>query len=272
MSPRRTFAAALMALAGTAQATEPRQEPLWELGLGAGALTLPHYRGSDQNFNQLLPVPLVVYRGQFLRATRDGARAVLLDSRRLEIDLSLGATPPLASADNRARTGMADLPATVEFGPNLNLTLADGREWKLDLRVPVRAGLTVQRDPRSVGWTAGPLLNLDLRLQGWRLGAQAGPVYGTQRFNALFYDVGAAEATATRPAYRSRGGYGGWRWTLAASRRMDRLWVGAFLRQDRVDGAVFEASPLVRQRGNWSAGIAMSWVLAVSDERVTVDD
>ena len=32
-------------------------EPLWELGLGAGALLLPHYRGSDQAHNWLLPVP-----------------------------------------------------------------------------------------------------------------------------------------------------------------------------------------------------------------------
>ncbi len=270
-APALVFAAGL-GLATAAHATDARPQPLWELGLGLGALQLPHYRGSDQQFNQVLPVPYFIYRGRFLRATRDGARAVLVDSQRVEVDLSLGATPPLASSDNRARSGMADLPATVEFGPNLNVTLAEGRDWKFDLRVPVRAGLTVQRDPRSVGWTAGPLLNLDLRSGGWRLGAQGGPVYGTQRFNAFFYDVPAADATATRPAYASRGGYGGWRWTLAASRRFERLWVGGFVRQDRVDGAVFESSPLVRQRSHWSAGIAMSWVFAVSDERVVVDD
>ena len=47
----------LLAAAGLARAAEPK--PLWELGIGAAGLHLPHYRGSDQSHNVLLPVPYV---------------------------------------------------------------------------------------------------------------------------------------------------------------------------------------------------------------------
>ena len=54
--------------------------PLWELGIGAAAVRLPDYRGSDQAHSYLLPLPYVVYRGKILRADRDGARALLLET------------------------------------------------------------------------------------------------------------------------------------------------------------------------------------------------
>ena len=117
---------AVMVLALAVAAPALAEQPLWELGLGAAALSLPHYRGSDQSYRWLLPVPFGVYRGQIFRATRDGARAVLLESDRFDFDISLAASPPTRSSDNLARSGMPDLAATVEIGPNLNLTLAQG--------------------------------------------------------------------------------------------------------------------------------------------------
>ena len=77
------LAAALLLAANPAHA----DAPLWELGLGLGGLSLPHYRGSDQTHHEVLPVPYAVYRGQIFRATREGARAVLLDSQRVDVDL-----------------------------------------------------------------------------------------------------------------------------------------------------------------------------------------
>ncbi|WP_309637895.1 MipA/OmpV family protein, partial [Methylibium sp.] len=204
----RTLAALAVALgAGSATAAE---RPLWELGLGAGALRLPHYRGSDQSHDWLLPVPYVVYRGEIFKADRDGARAVLFESERVDFDLSVSASAPTRSKDNEARRGMSDLSPTLEFGPKINLNLTRGSDWKLDLRAPVRAAFTLDGRPEMVGWTATPSINLDLpgRL-GWNLGLQAGPVWGSRRWHAYFYDVPVALATPERPAYRSRGGYAG---------------------------------------------------------------
>jgi MipA family protein len=171
---------------------------------------------------------------------------------------------------------MADLAPTLEIGPNLNVNLARGGSagegWKLDLRLPARAVFAIDDGAQAIGWTLSPVINLDWRVADWNLGAQAGPLYGTRRYHAHFYDVGAADATATRPAYTAASGYAGWRWTTGVSRRFGDVWFGAFVRGDSVAGAVFEASPLVKQRHNLSFGFALSWVLATSDERVAGHD
>ncbi len=278
-SPSRAWAwIAATLLCSLLPHTAHADEPLWELGLGVGALQLPHYRGSDQRYNLVLPVPYAVYRGRILRATREGARAVLLDREGFDFDVSVAASPPTRSEDNNARRGMQDLAPTLEFGPNANVRLAQGARWKLDLRLPLRAVFSVERRPEALGWTFNPVLNVDWELSagpassGWRLGAQAGPVWATRRFHAHYYDVSAADATAARSAYSAGSGYGGWRWTVGSSRRVGAWWLGAFVRGDSVAGSTFVNSPLVRQRHNVSVGVAFSRVFAVSDERVAVVD
>lgn len=247
-------------------------EPLWELGLGAGALRLPHYRGSDQSHTWLLPVPYAVYRGKIFRATREGARAVLMDSERLDLDVSVAASAPTRSSGNRARVGMPDLAATVELGPNLNFTLARGAGWKLDLRMPVHAVATLERGSQGIGWTAAPVINLDTRVAGWNVGLQGGTLYGSRAYHQFFYGVDTAYVMPERSAYRAESGYGGSRFTLGASRRLGAFWVGTYVRADSVAGARFESSPLVKQRNTVSAGFALSWVFAASEQRVVVDD
>ena len=264
---RLLTAAAITLAAPAAQA----DQPLWELGMGAGGLRLPHYRGSDQSHTLLLPLPYVIYRGQIFRATREGARAVLIDGDRLDFDLSLSASAPTRSGDNRARAGMPDLAPMLELGPNLNYTLARGASWKLDLRLPARAVMALGSDNRDAGWTVQPVINIDWHVAGWDVGAQAGPMWGSRRQNAYFYGVEAQYATAQRPAYRAGAGSGGWRWTAGASRRYGALWLGVFVRADSVAGAVFEDSPLVKRRQGLSVGLAASWVFAVSDQRVPDD-
>lgn len=248
------------------------QKPLWELGFGAAALRLPHYRGSDQAHNWLLPVPYVVYRGAIFRADRDGARAVLIEASRFDLDLSLAAGAPTRSEDNRARAGMPDLAPTLEIGPNLNWTLARTADWKLDLRIPVRAVFTLDSDARWTGWSATPNLNLDhtTLLPGWNLGLQAAPVFGSRRLHAYYYDVNAAQATAERPEYRSGSGFAGAQFTAALSRRFGHAWLGMFARFDTVREARFADSPLVKQRDNVAVGLAFAWVFSVSSETVTV--
>jgi len=267
----RALAAASAAL--TACAAHAADRPLWELGLGIGALRLPHYRGADQSRTLVLPVPYVVYRGEIFKADRDGARAVLLQTDRVDFDLSLAATPRASSRDNDARAGMEDLKPTIEIGPNLNYTLARSTGWKVDLRVPLRAAITIESHPRSLGWVLAPNVNLDLALPSdWKLGLLAGPQYASRRFNGYYYDVPPSQATATRPAYESRGGAAGGRVLLALSRRHAGGFAGLFVRYDTIRGAVFEDSPLIRRQNNLSFGFAFSWVLATSGTLVAVDE
>jgi outer membrane scaffolding protein for murein synthesis (MipA/OmpV family) len=249
-----------------------KEQPLWELGVGGSALQLPHYRGSEQSRTWLLPFPYAVYRGQFLRADREGARAVLLERAAFEVDLSVAGSAPTRSDDNRARQGMPDLAAIFEVGPNANITFARGDDWKVELRAPLRAAFTVERSPRHVGWTASPYVTAEWVQSGWDVGVRLGALWGDRRFHGHTYDVAPEFALATRPAYRAPSGSSGWQATVGGSRRFGAFWVGAFARADSVSGAAFQPSPLVTRANTWTAGIAVSWVFARSEIMVKVPD
>jgi outer membrane protein len=274
------MACAMAALPARAADTDghgdaPRQ-PLWELGVGAAALRLPDYVGADVSHSYLLPLPFLVYRGRWLRADREGARAVLIDAPGWELNLSVHASAPVRSHDNPARLGMANLPATVEVGPKLTTqlwTAADGSA-RLHASLPLRAVIGLTRSTPMLGTVLTPTLNLDLPRwsNGWNLGLQTGPKWGSQRLHGHFYGVSAADASGTHPAYTARSGYAGWQALAAVSQRFDRTWIGAFVRYERLDGAAFADSPLVRQRQAVSVGLAVAWVLARSDEEARSDD
>ncbi|WP_170064593.1 MipA/OmpV family protein [Caldimonas caldifontis] len=250
------------------------ERPLWEAGLGLGGLSLPDYRGAATRSNYVLPLPYVVYRGDWLRADRDGARAVLVDAPSWAIDLSLAGSPPARGRSEGIRAGMDDLPATFEIGPNasINLWRTARRDLQLQLRLPLRAVFTLERSPRSAGAVFQPHLHLDSPSLngGWRLSLQTGPVYGTAAHHRHYYGVAASEALPERPAYQARAGYGGWQTLGAVSRRIGAHWVGAFVRHDHVGGAVFADSPLVERRSGWSVGLGWAMVLGRSAQTVTV--
>jgi outer membrane protein len=173
------------------------------------------------------------------------------------------------SARRPARRRAAATTARAKAGRG---RLASG-DWKLDLRLPVRAAFTIDSHPRLAGWIATPNVNLDLRLGGgWNLGLQAGPLFADRRLHAYFYDVAPVHATAQRPAYRASGGYAGVNALAGMSRRDGSRWLGLFVKVDNLSGAAFEASPLVRQRQHWSAGIAVSWVFAQSARLVSAEE
>ncbi len=258
------------ATAGDTPSPTVATEPLWEAGLGAAALSLPLYRGSDRQRQWLLPVPYLVYRGDFLRADRDGARAQLARRGRVELDLGFGAGPPTRDEPGGAREGMPALPPTVELGPRLNVRLAEGAHWRADLRVPLRAVVALQSSPRVLGWTLEPTVGVDVDWQGLQFGALVGAVRGDRRLHQHLYGVTAAQALPARPAYAARAGDAGWQLTLGASRRVGRLWLGAFVRHDVVGGSIVDDSPLVRARQGTAFGLGASWVFARSAAQVPV--
>jgi MipA family protein len=252
--------------------------PKWEIGAGFGTLSVPDYRGADTRSSYLFPTPYFVYRGDILHADRSGMRASLFESDRVEINVSLNATLPGRSEDNALRRGMEDLRPVLELGPTADLKLwnsADDRV-RVDFRLPVRAGVTIESSPRHIGWLFSPNLLLRLQdpagLRGWKLGVQGGPMYATRDYNGYLYSVSAADALPGRPAYTAPGGYAGTQLTTTLSRRFSRYWVGAFLRYDHLGGAVFEDSPLMQRSSAVTAGLAFTWVFGTSAERVEAED
>jgi len=253
-------------------------KPLWEFGLGIGAVVFNDYRGASSVHGYPVPVPYFIYRGNILRADRDGLHGRLLNQRYLEFDISLNATAPVFSRSSAARSGMPNLDPTLEFGPSLqwHLWRADDERLRLDVRTPVRNAFTLASPPRSIGWVFAPNLSLDYRpsgpAAGWNLGALAGPLYAQRRYHEYFYAVAPQYATPTRPAYEPPGGYSGAQLLLAATKRFSNYWIGAYVRHDWLQGAAFIDSPLVRQRGYWAGGFGIVWMISASATQVESDE
>ena len=252
-----------------------RDVPLWEAGAGVAIIDFPDYRGSDERRTYVLPVPYVVYRGEFLKVDREKLRGLFFKNDKAELDVSLNGSVPVKSADNRARQAMPDLKPTLEIGPTLNLFLQHSAQNKtfLELRFPLRPVIDI--NARYLGYVFQPQLNLDVRdlggNAGWNLGLAAGPIFADQRYHQYFYGVDPAYATATRPAYTAHGGYAGSQFISALSKRFPHYWVGGFVKWDTLHGAVFEDSPLVKSKQNFTAGFAVSWIFAESKNLVPED-
>jgi len=263
-------AAAMIAGFAFAGGAFAQDVPLWELGGGLAAISFPDYRGSDRQREYLLPVPMFIYRGEFLQADRERVRGLLYRSERAEIDISISGSIPTRSDDNPVRQGMPDLDPTLEIGPSLNLKLVQAPRHSLTLRLPVRA--VIASDFKSVenaGVLANPSLNLDLKVgEGWKLGLVAGALFADRRLHQYFYGVDAAHARPGRPGYQAASGYSGAQLIASLTRRFDRLFIGGFVKADFLEGAKFVGSPLVERRNNLAAGIAVTYVFLQSQQRV----
>lgn len=253
--------------------------PKWEAGIGLSLLDFPDYRGADERSRLVLPFPYLIYRGDVLRLDREGLRGLLVESDRVEFDISVNASIPVDSENNAARSGMPDLDATLEIGPSLNLTLYGHRSQlvEIQLKLPLRAVIATDLSHASTaGFVFEPRLNLDLRARrdgrGWRGAVAVGPVFASDAYAEYFYSVAPEFATPVRPAFEAEGGYAGTQLTLSATWRGRSLWAGAFLRQDWLAGASFVDSPLVRQKDALAAGVGVAWVFLKSRTLVEAYD
>lgn len=275
---RNGFLLAACAAVMTTGVQAAEDQPLWEIGAGVAAFSFPSYRGSDQSHNFLMPVPHFTYHGDFLKADRQGIRGSFFDSDRIDLTVSLALSPPVSSDNIKARAGMSDLKATFEVGPQVDLTVwrSDNRARFVKILLPLRAALTVEGSPQSIGWVFHPKLNVDITdlpgMAGWNLGMLAGPVFGDKRQNAYYYTVAPQYATADRAAYEAGAGYAGTQLLASLSKRFPTYWVGGFVRYDNLSGATFADSPLVRKKDYLAGGIAITWVFGESSTRVKVND
>lgn len=267
--------ASLMPFSTTATA---EKKPQWEMGVGLGYVTFPDYRGSDESKDIFAPIPYFIYRGDVLQADRGGMRGILYRSDRVTIKVSINATIPVDSENNRARQGMPDLKSTFQVGPSFELALweSEDRRTQVDLKMPVRLPFTIESDPQGVGWVYLPRLTLNVSdafgQQGLEVGLGVGPTYANKTYHNYFYSVDERFATPDRPVYRASSGPSGNQWFVGAAKRYDRFWIGAFARYDTLSDAVFRDSPLVTRQSSFTGAIGFAWIFAQSNTLVTVMD
>ena len=160
--------------------------PLWEVGVGAGALRIPDYRGAAETHDYPFPFIYPAYRGRVFKVDETGVHGMLLESDRLKLDVSLDGAVPVKSDANGVRAGMPDLDPTLQFGPALKVKLweAAPARQSLILNLPLRAVFAIDSSGVDhIGYTASPHLTyyrrVDVAGQPWKLGLSGGLEFGS---------------------------------------------------------------------------------------------
>ncbi len=250
--------------------------PKWEIGVFGLGSRIPYYRGSDEYKWYVFPVPSFIYRGDFLQADRDGLRGLFYKGTWIETELSLSGNPPVGDGAS-ARQGMPELDPLIEVGPAFRLFLYRGKKLSaLYLEAAARAAISIDMDDLSPGYEGerGALSIVLARFtpragSPWNLGLKGSLEFADQKYHSYFYDVDPLYARPDRPAYESEGGYSGCSVSGWVSRKLfDGVSFSLFTRLDNCEGAVYEDSPLVKSKYNYTFGAALSWKLLESKERV----
>jgi len=246
--------------------------PLYEYGIIGLAAGIPHYRGSDEYETYVFPLPYFVYRGEIIKADREGVRGIFWNYGKFEMDISLSGNPP--SGDNEAREGMPDLEAMGEIGPALNYYFYQhGDRDALFLQANLRGAFAIDfdggLDVSHEGWISTVSLTYKdselFKEHSIRFHLSGGFQFADAGMHSYFYEVAPEHATPERRQYEAEGGYSGLYLAGSIVKELTpRLWVGGYGRWMNIEGAVFEDSPLVRTRNNAIVGAMLVWKLGES--------
>ena len=140
-----------------------QSKPKWELGVGIGGLSIPHYRGSDQRADYIAPIPYFSYSGKRLQVDREGGRFYFynsedvlvgyLDIRNEEIEFDISDTGAIDEAA-----------ASEEFALDIDATeldIEDEKEQGKDVIGYLKA------DTGSPDWWLGTFKGLCLECGIW---------------------------------------------------------------------------------------------------------
>lgn len=275
MIPKLALACLAAALPIAVVHAEPL--PVWEAGPGLALLTFPDYRGAEHTSFQALPIPYLIYRGDRFRVNREGFKATLLESERLDVSLSAAFALPGDGGDDAGspRAGMPELMPTFEIGPSFDwwLTQNPREDWNWRLRLPVRGVAASDfTELEQAGWVAHPHVQVDRygRHDRWtfHFSASGGALFANRKYHAYFYEVQPQYATATRPAYEAQAGYSGARLSAYIGVGRGRWRVGLGVLNDFLAGAAFEDSPLVQTDSATVVGLGFTYRLWQSDATV----
>lgn len=259
--------------ASAQEVTESPQQPLWELRLGGSALYAPDYPGSDEYSWRGVGAPLFIYRGERLRIGADEpnavARAIAIEDRRFELDVSVDANFGAESEDGTAREGMPDLDTQLEIGPQLTINLRDtgwteyGRH-RLRLLLPVRhVGATDFENYEELGYIFQPALTYRRQFPGSPRTSYTttfSAVWASEGVQDYYYQVDPAFATIDRPAYDAKEGYLGVHMQVSARREVrPDLNVYLTYRLRSLAGAANEDSPLHREDLTHAFSVSVVW-------------
>lgn len=242
--------------------------PKWELGLAAGRAVVPDYPASSDTTTHTIAIPTFVYRGSFIRSDRRGNRAQIFKNEYLDFDISIGASLPANSQNNKTRAGMDDLDFMFEIGPRASWTLLYDSDQILEVELPYRFVFSTDLEhTENRGFRFQP--QIDYRRTVWdrfRVGLSFKLNYGTEKLNDYFYEVQPSDVRADRERYNAKGGYIGQDTSVSLIyRKYPFLFITGY-RISNYHGAVNEDSPLFKTYENHSIFIAFNYFFYQSKE------
>ncbi|PCJ21975.1 MAG: hypothetical protein COB04_02015 [Gammaproteobacteria bacterium] len=244
-------------------AAPPSPPKTWDVGVGFTAYSIPDYHGSKHSTRIFTPHPYLAYHGKFIKLNDGKVSGTLFSSPQWFLNISADGSPPINSDDNPARNGMPDLDPVLEIGPSIEYYFhkKTSDRPKLYLEFPFRAGIATSLSRvDSIGWISNPRLKYEINLQQWKLRFGVGPSFATRAFYNYYYGISTQFATEARAAYKSRGGYGGMRYSVGFRRPINDFLFGGYLRVSDLTGARFKSSPLVETKRSVLAGLSITWI------------
>lgn len=243
-----------------------------EIGMGAFAMNLPQYLGSDQSDSYVVPLPYIYYQDDKYKIDRNQFTGKLWQDNHYYLDLSASGGVKVNSEDNDARENMADLDWVFELGPSIKYYFAGDPLSRNYLFAEFFTRKAVATDFTSVtnaGWRFGPsftyqkAFSISSFQQGhgrFELTTRATINFSDDTYHNYYYGVSPADEQVSRAAYDSAGGYAGSDISVGLTYKIDRWWFSSFTRFYYLDGAEYDNSPLVKERSNWSFGFGAAWI------------
>lgn len=255
-------------------------QPLWEFGVGGGAIEVANYPASSERNFIALAAPYVVYRGDVFRVGGgDGMRAVVVETSDFELDLSFGGAFSADSEDNTSRAGMPELDFLFEVGPQLiyrvkDYKFAQGGDARLKARLQARAVFSTDFDRiDDRGFVIEPTISYQQRgvlFKEAGLNLAFSLTFATEKLQDYFYQVDRQFANSNRQQYNAKGGYLGAELSLGLSLPI-RKNIRAFITGSAQfhQGAANQNSPLYEKDITYSIGLGFVWRLYESDKKAS---
>lgn len=267
MRPIAAAVALSLSVAVPALAEEQEKQPLWELGVIGGAVTMPAYPAATERSTRGLVSPYIIYRGRIFRSDESGIGARLLHTDRIDFDIGFAASLPARSGAIAAREGMPNLGALGEFGPRLRVKIGNTETTRLSFQLPVRTVIEARGGLHQRGWTAEPGLawSTEKDYERFAAGTSFSAVFGDAGINRYFYEVAPQHATATRPAYAAKSGLMLVRMGASANYWLTRdLKLYGYVRAESYKHSANQDSPLYKKSTGYAAGVAVAWIFSRS--------
>ncbi|XQW84889.1 MipA/OmpV family protein [Thalassotalea piscium] len=238
-----------------------------QLGVGAFALSIPDYPGSNEQTEYLVPLPYIYYQDKKISIDRQGITSSLWQKGRFDFDISAAAGVPVKSEKNRARIGMPDIDWTFELGLSAKYFWKGTQRSKNHLFSELFIRKVTATDFATldgVGWHSGLATVVERTSTFFKY-----PTKWSTRFNINFnsgryldyyYGVEKQYQTAQRNKFQNNAGFAGVDLSSGVMMKLPSFWLGGFIKYYSFKQSEQINSPLLTDDDGWAVGVGLLWV------------